>query len=87
MSLMLLLALAGCLLFAGVAVIAVVLVVVLSRPRHRPYDLARGPIFSTPLERVQAAASELTTAEWEEFRRWVTARQAPSPPPSEAITR
>jgi hypothetical protein len=40
MSLMLLLALAGCLLFAGVAVVAVVLVVVLSRLRPRSYDLA-----------------------------------------------
>jgi hypothetical protein len=87
MSLMLLLALAGCLLFAGVAVVAVVLVVVLSRPRPRSYDLAYRPTFSAPLERVQAAASELTAAEWEEFRRWVAARQTPPPPPSEAITR
>jgi hypothetical protein len=87
MSLMVLLALAAFLLFAVVAIVAVVLVLMLGRPGPRLYDLAHRPTFSTPLERVQAAASELTAAEWEEFRRWVAGRQAAPAPPSEGITR
>jgi hypothetical protein len=87
MPLIMLLAMASFLLFAVFAVVAVALVLVLRRPGPRSYDLAHRPTFSTPLERVQAAASELTAAEREEFRRWVTGRQAPPPPPSEGITR
>jgi len=43
------------------------------------FEAARGGL--------RSAASALTAAEWEEFRRWVAARQTPPPPPSEAITR
>ena len=86
MSSILLLALAGVMLTAVVAVVAVVLVVVLSRPRPRLYDVAHRPTFSTPLERVEAAASELTPAEWQEFRRWVEERSLPSSH-GEGITR
>lgn len=88
MSHMLLLALAGFLLFAVVVAVAGVLVVLLLRSGPRSYGTAHRPTFSTPLERTQAAASELTPAEWEQFRHWVEGRRPlPSSAGEEGITR
>ena len=88
MSSILLLALAVLLLFAVVAAVAVVLVVVSLRPGPRSYGIAHRPTFATPLERAQAAASELAPEEWEQLRRWMEGRQ-PLPPSAgeQGITR
>jgi hypothetical protein len=67
---------------AAAAVVGfIVLVAVLRRPAPRVYGPAVRPVFSTPLERAQAAASALTAEEWEAFRRWVDGSR-PTPVPA-----
>jgi hypothetical protein len=81
----LLVLLAGAFLFVVVAVsVAAVLVVVLRRTTRRPYDPDDAP---SPLGRARAAASALTPAEWEEFRRWVQDQQPRPTSGGEGITR
>jgi hypothetical protein len=83
-SLLFVVAVAGFLLFA--AVIAVVLVIVLRQPGSRVNDPRHPSPYSTPLDRAKTAALELTSAEWEDFRRWVEGPRTPSAGQGEGIT-
>ena len=83
-------------LIAGLVLVAVaaaavvgfiVLVVVLRRPAPRVYGPAVRPVFSTPLERAQAAASALPGEEWEAFRRWVDGARPPPVPTGNGVAR
>ena len=86
MSSLLLIVVAGFLLFSFTAVIAVVLVLVLRRPGRRMNDPRRPLPYSTPLDRAKAAALELTSEEWEQFRRWVEGPRTPPAGQGEGIT-
>jgi hypothetical protein len=70
------------LLVAGLG--AAVLFLVLRRPPGRRYDPDDAP---SPLERARAAASALTAAEWEDFRRWVEDQRPRPTSGGEGITR
>jgi hypothetical protein len=80
----LVLILAAFALLAVAGAVTVVLVLVLRRPSRRAYDPDDAP---SPLERAQDAASVLTPAEWEEFRRWVEGQRPLPPSASEGIAR
>ena len=87
MSWILLLALAGFLLFAVAVIVAVGVVLIGRRPGPRSYGPAHRPTFPTPLEHAREAASALTPAEWEEFRRCVEGQPPLPPAGGEGITR
>jgi hypothetical protein len=80
------LGLACFLLFVALVVVGVVVIVlVLRRSRSTNSPTNQSP-YSTPLDRAKAAALELTTEEWDQFRRWVEGPRTPPVGHREGIT-
>ena len=80
------LGLACFLLFVVAAVGAVVVVLVLRRSGRRTNGRMNQSPNSTPLDRAKAAALELTSKDWEQFRRWVDGPRTPPAGRHEGIT-